>query len=80
MGAVDPVFQGVDTALDFGNHPTADNPAGEQGGDLLQADLPDQGAVILGVRSTPRTSVRRMSFSAPREMASSAAAVSALML
>ena len=42
MGAVDPVFQGVDTALDFGNHPTADDPAGEQGGDLLQADLPDQ--------------------------------------
>ena len=42
-------FQGVDTALDFGNHPAADNPAGEQGGDLLQPDLPDQGAVILGV-------------------------------
>ena len=48
MGAVDPVFQGVDTALDFGNHPAADNPAGEQGGDLLQPDLPDQSIAAAG--------------------------------
>ena len=49
VGAEDAVFDGVDAALDLGDHAAADDPAGHEAGDLVGADLTDEGRVVLGV-------------------------------
>ena len=64
----------------LGDHAPADDAAGQQGGHLFPADLVDQRTVVLGVPEDAPDVGEEDELFRPQEMASSAAAVSALML